>query len=140
MGAEMSRPLSAAASIGTLITLRPLEEGDDGFGGSYAYRGVVLEATAGLAGYGFAAGWGRRIKEARGVAFFGEDVMATWFRTHHSSRSGKADADYVGAEVGFTPLFLPGCRFSLGVATRLRGTQDADDAIFTWGVGVHLGR
>jgi|SRR5688572_20213700 len=139
-GGEISRPLHETATVGTLIPLRPLEPGTDGFGGSYAHRGLVLEAALGAEGYGLAAGWGRRIKEPRGFAFVGEDIMATWFRTRSSSHSKTGNATYVGAEVGFTAAFLPMTRISLGAARRISGPEEVDRTIFTWGLGFHLGR
>ena len=139
-GGETSRPLHETATVGTLIPLRPLEPGSDGFGGSYAHRGVVFEAALGAEGYGFAAGWGNRIKEPGGLAFFGQDIMATWFRTHPSSHTRIGNATYVGGEVGFSVFFLPMTRVSLGVATRISGPEEVDRTIFTWGLGINLGK
>ena len=137
-GAETSRPLHEAATIGTVIALRPLERGSDWTSSLYAYRGVVLEGAVGAEGYGLAAGWGERWKAPGGPVYYGTDIMATWFRTRKWAASGRANATYVGAEVGF-PLAIPMTRLSLGAARRVSGPREVDRTIFTWGIGVHLG-
>jgi hypothetical protein len=81
VGAETSRPLHEAATVGTVIALRPLKRGSDFASSLYAYRGVVLEGAVGAEGHGLAAGGGSRMKRPGGPVYFGHDVMATWFRT-----------------------------------------------------------
>ena len=138
VGAETSRPLHEAATIGTVIALRPLERGSDWTSSMYAYRGVVLEAAAGAEGYGLDAGWGERMKAPGGPVYYGTDIMATWFRTRKWAATERANATYVGAEIGF-PLLIPMTRFSLGAARRVSGPREVDRTIVTWGIGVHLG-
>ena len=133
-GAKKSGPLQKAATVGMLIPLRPLERSNDFGGGFRAYRGVLVEAAAGDEGFELAAGWARRLKSRGGPVLFGEDVMATAFRTKNET----ADTTYVGGEVGLTMLML---RVSVGAATRVSGASDETDrTIVTWGVGFHIGR
>ena len=141
VGAKTSRPLHEAATVGTLIALRPLERGSDFASSLYAYRGVVLEAAVGAEGHGFAAGWGSRMKQPGGLTYFGHDIMATWFRTKPWSTvtGGRTQATYVGGEVGFTLPYIPLTRLSLGAARRVDGPQEVDRTIFAWGIGVSLG-
>ena len=139
VGAETSRPLHEAATVGTVIALRPLKRGSDFTSGMYAYRGVVLEAAVGVEGYALAAGWGQRMKAPGDPVFYGTDVMATWFRTRKWVAAERVNATYVGAEVGFPLLIIPMTRMSLGAARRVRGPREVDGTIFTWGIGVHLG-
>ena len=140
VGAETSRPLHEAATVGTLIALRPLERGSDFASSMYVYRGVVLEGAVGAEGHGLAAGWGSRLKQPGGLVFFGHDVLATWFQTKPSSTGAPTQATYVGGEVGFTLPYMPMTRLSLGAARRVSGPQEVDRTIFTWGIGVHLGK
>ena len=141
IGAKTSRPLHEAATVGTLIALRPLERGSDFASSLYVYRGVVLEAAIGAEGHGFAAGWGSRLKQPGGLTYFGHDIMATWFRTKPWSTvsGGRTQATYVGGEVGFTLPYIPLTRMSLGAARRVAGPQEVDRTIFAWGIGVSLG-
>ena len=138
VGAETSRPLHEAATVGTVIALQPLKRGSDWTSGMYAYRGVVLEAAMGVEGYGLAAGWGQRMKAPGGPVFYATDIMATWFRTRKWAASERVNATYVGAEVGF-PLSIPMTRLSLGAARRVSGPETVDRTIFTWGIGVLVG-
>jgi hypothetical protein len=138
VGAETSRPLHEAVTIGTVIALRPLERGSDWTSGMYAYRGVVLEAAVGVEGYGLAAGWGQRMKMPGGAVYYGTDIMATWFRTEKWAGAERARATYLGAEVGF-PLVIPMTRLSLGAARRVSGPEAVDGTIFTWGIGILVG-
>jgi hypothetical protein len=138
VGAKTSRPLHEAATVGTLIPLRPFERGSDFASSLYAYRGVVLEAAVGAEGQGLAAGWGTRMKLPGGLAYFGHDIMATWFRTRPCSGE-RTHATYAGGEVGFTLPYLPLTRLSLGAARRIEGPREIDRTIFTWGIGVSLG-
>ena len=139
VGGETSRPLHEAASVGTLIALRPLERGSDFASSLYAYRGVVLEAAVGAEGYGFSAGWGSRMKQPGGLTLFGHDIMATWSQTKPSATIALPGATYVGGEVGFTLPYLPLTRMSLGAARRVSGPREIDRTIVTWGIGVSLG-
>jgi hypothetical protein len=139
VGGETSRPLHEAASIGTVIALRPLERGSDWTSGMYAYRGVVLEAAVGVEGYGFAAGWGQRMKAPGGPVFYGTDIMATWFRTQKWAGAERVSATYAGAEVGVPLFVVPMTRLSLGAARRVAGPATVDRTIFTWGIGVLVG-
>lgn len=136
-GGEKSRPLQEAATLGMLIPLPPSRLSSDINGSFHAYRGVIVEGAVGNEGLGVAAGWGRRLKEPRGFAWFGEDVMATMYRTKASRDGLTADTTYVGGEVGFTTLMM---RVSLGAATRVSGPEWADRTIFTGGIGVSIGR
>ena len=136
-GAKKSGPLHGAATVGILIPLRPLERSDDFGGGFRAYRGVLVEAGAGAEGFELAAGWARRLKTPKGPSLFGEDVMATVFQKRSLSDSTDTDATYVGGEVGLTMLTF---RVSVGAATRVSGSEQADRTIFTWGVGINIGR
>ena len=133
-GARKSGPLHGSATVGLLLPLRPVEQSGD-FGGKFrAYRGPIVEASAGTEGFELAAGWGRRLKLRNGPALFGEDVMATAFR----KRDETTEATYVGGEVGLTMMTL---RVSVGAATRVSGAAaETDRTIFTWGVGFHIGR
>ena len=133
-GAKTSGPLGRAATVGLLIPLRPLERSGDFGGGFRAYRGVLVEASAGAGGFGLAAGWARRLKTPKGPSLFGEDVVATTFQRRSDT---VPDATYVGGEVGLTLLTF---RVSVGAATRVSGPEEADGTIFTWGVGFHIGR
>lgn len=139
VGGKTSRPLHEAATVGTLIALRPLEQGSDFASSLYAYRGVVLEAAVGAEGYGLAAGWGSRMKQPGGLTYFGHDIMATWHQTKPSSNCERTGATYVGGEVGFTLPYIPLTRMSLGAARRVSGPKEVDRTIFTWGIGVSLG-
>jgi hypothetical protein len=136
-GGEKSRPLGEAATIGLLIPLRPAGRSSDINGSFHSYQGLVVEGAAGAEGLGVAAGWGRRLKERRGFAWFGEDVMATAFRTKKSLDGLEANTTYVGGEVGLTTLLM---RVSVGAATRVSGPEWADRTIFTGGVGISFGR
>jgi hypothetical protein len=138
-GAETSRPLHEAATVGTVIALRPLKRGSDFTSGLYAYRGVVLEAAVGVEGYGLAAGWGQRMKAPGGPVFYGTDIMATWFRTQKWAAAERVSATYVGAEVGVPLFIVPMTRLSLGAARRVSGPETVDRTIFTWGIGVLVG-
>lgn len=138
VGAETSRPLHESATIGTVIAVRPLERGSEFTSGMYAYRGVVLEAAVGVEGYGLAAGWGERWKRPGGPVYYGTDVTATWFRTEKCAAAERANATYVGAEVGFS-LLIPMTRFSLGAARRVSGPETVDRTIVTWGIGILVG-
>ena len=138
VGGETSRPLHEAATIGTVIALRPLERGSDFTSGMYAYRGVVLEAAVGVEGYGLAAGWGQRMKMPGGAVYYGTDIMATWFRTQKWAASERVNATYLGGEVGF-PLLIPFTRLSLGAARRVSGPETVDRTIVTWGIGILVG-
>ena len=140
LGAETSRPLHEAATVGTLVALRPLEQGSDFASSLYVYRGVVLEGAVGAEGHGLAAGWGSRLKQPGGLVYLGHDILATWFRTNPSSTGAPSQATYVGGEVGFTLPYIPMTRMSLGAARRVSGPQEADRTIFTWGIGVHIGK
>ena len=135
-GVEKSRPLHEAASVGILFPVRPLQRSGDLGAQLRAYRGVIVEAAAGAEGFELAAGWGRRLKQRNGFAIFGEDVMATVFRTQNSS-GGNADATFVGGEVGLTMLTF---RVSVGAAARVSEAAQSERTIFTWGVGFNLGR
>jgi hypothetical protein len=138
VGAETSRPLHEAATIGTVIALRPLERGSDWTNSLYSYKGVVLEAAVGVEGYAVAAGWGERMKAPGGPVYYGTDVMATWFRTQKWAAAERVHATYVGAELGI-PLVIPMTRLSLGAARRVSGPETVDRTIFTWGIGILLG-
>jgi hypothetical protein len=138
-GAETSRPLHEAATVGTVIALRPLKRGSDFTSGLYSYRGVVLEAAVGVEGYGLAAGWGQRMKAPGGPVFYGTDIMATWFRTQKWAAAERVSATYMGAEVGVPLFIVPMTRLSLGAARRVSGPETVDRTIFTWGIGVLVG-
>jgi len=133
-GAKKSGPLHAAATVGILIPLRPLKRGSDFGSDLFSYRGVIVEAAAGEEGFEVAAGWGRRWKGRKGPALFGDDVMATAFQRRSET---SPDAAYVGGEVGLTMMMF---RVSVGAATRVSGSQEADRTIFTWGLGFNIGR
>jgi hypothetical protein len=136
-GGERSRPLGQAATIGLLIPMRPAGRSSDINGSYHSYQGLVVEGAVGAEGLGVAAGWGRRLKERKGFAWFGEDVMVTAFRTRKSLDGIEADTTYMGGEVGLTTLLM---RVSVGAATRLSGPEWADRTIFTGGVGFSFGR
>ena len=136
-GVEKSRPLHEAATVGILIPLQPLTRSGELGGQRLAYRGLLVEAAAGVEGFGVATGWGRRLKKPRSFAVTGEDIMATAFRTRNPLGGAATDATYVGGEVGLTSLAM---RMSVGVARRVSGPQEADRTIFTWGVGFNIGR
>jgi hypothetical protein len=138
VGGETSRPLHEAATVGTVIALRPLERGSDWTSSMYAYRGVVLEAAVGVEGHGLAAGWGVRMKAPGGPVYYGHDLMATWFQTKKWAAGERVNATYVGGEVGFS-LVIPMTRLSLGAARRVSGPHTVDRTIFTWGIGVLVG-
>ena len=139
IGGKTSRPLREAATVGTLIALRPLKQGSDFASSLYAYRGVLLEAAVGVEGYGLAAGWGSRMKQPGGPIYFEHDIRATWFQTKPCNESERPHATYVGGEVGFSLPYLPMTRMSLGAARRVSGPREVDRTIFTWGIGVSLG-
>ena len=138
MGVKASRPLHGMGTLGTLIPLKPLERtGEFDSHDDFVYRGLIVEAGGGDEGYELAVGWGRRVKDRTHPAVFGQDVLATAFRTRRPSRDALTDTTYVGGEVGFTVFTA---RLSVGAATRVSGDEGSDRVIFTWGFGFHLGR
>src|SRR5262245_12580 len=138
VGLKKSLPLHEAASIGTLIPLRPIELSNDFGTTERTYRGAIVEASAGFEGFGLAAGWGSRMQDSVGFTYFDADLMATWFRTRGHDK--RPPATYVGAEVGFMTMLMPIARFSFGVARRVSGAETADRTIFTGAVGISIGR
>lgn len=137
-GFMKSRPLHAGASIGALVPVRPVEVSDDFGRPMRTYRGVIAEAAAGIEGYRLAAGWGYRARESGDPAAFGDDIMATWFRTRGSSHGTTMNATYAGVEVGHNSWFMPMARFSVGVARRVSGPEEFDRTIFTGSIGFHF--
>ena len=132
-GARKSGPLGGSATVGILFPLKPVKQGTDHGSSFWAHRGVLIEAAAGDDGFELAAGWGQRWKLRRGPALYGQDILATAFRT----QTATGNATYVGGEAGLTMLTL---RMSVGAATRVDGPAGADRTIFTWGIGFHIGR
>ena len=138
MGIKASRPFHGMGTLGTLIPLRPLEQtGELNSNDDFVYRGLIVEAGGGDEGYELAVGWGRRVKDAKHPALFGQDVRATAFRTRQPPKNALTNVTYGGGEVGVTALTA---RLSVGAATRVSGDEGADRFIFTWGIGFHLGR
>jgi hypothetical protein len=138
MGVKASRPLHGMGTLGTLIPLRPLERtGELNSHDDFVFRGLLVEAGGSEDGYELAVGWGRRVKDRMHPAVFGQDLRATAFRTRKPPKDALTNVTYVGGEVGFTALTA---RLSVGAATRVSGDEAADPLIFTWGIGVHLGR
>ena len=126
-------PLRAAGSVGILLPVWDLEYGDPGCTVP-AYRGVVLEASAGRGGQLFAVGLARWVKPDDAPALFGQDVLVSVIRTRTSPRAADANSTYVGVEGGVTVLAV---RVSAGVARRLT-SEGSNSTIFRWSLGARV--
>jgi hypothetical protein len=127
-------PTRESASIAILLPLWDLEYGDPGCTVP-AYRGVVVEAGAGVGGHRFGVGLARWIKPDGKPALFGQDVLVSVLGTRASPRGADANSTYVSIEGGVT---FVGARVGVGVARRL-GASGTKATIFRWSIGARIG-
>ena len=132
-GFRSDKPLRETGSAGILIPVWDLDYGDPGCGVP-AYRGLLVEASAGMGGRRVAVGLARRIKAHGQPALFGEDVLVSMVQTTTAPRGASPDSTYLGVEAG---LMFVAIRFSVGVAHRL-GSEGPNATIFIWSIGPQI--
>lgn len=134
VGAGHGGPIRPMGSVRLMLPVGKSQASDHGL---YAYRGPEVEATAGVNGARIALGLGGVAKPPSGAVMFAQDLLVGVTRTWTSPRGATPDSTYVGVEGGMAFLQM---RVSAGVAHRVAGPRGPNGTIFTWGVGVQLGR
>lgn len=132
-GGRYDAPLRSSGGVGLLVPLWELEYGDAGCT-TPAYRGLLVEGSAGAGGGRLAVGLARRVKEDGKPALFGQDVLLSVIKTGSSPRGADPESKYVGIEAGLT---LVAVRMSAGVAQRV-GSTGSKATIFIWSVGAQV--